>query len=74
MMTLTIARHVALRTAVAMAMSLAVLVSTGAAPVCAQDYASIIAQADRTEADRSARSVLRMSDAISNVLQTQLES
>ena len=52
MMTLAVARHVALRTAVAMAMSLAMLVSTGAAPVRAQDYASIIAQADRTEGDR----------------------
>ena len=51
-MTLAVARHVALHTAVAIAMGLAMLVSTGAAPVCAQDYAAIIAQADRTEADR----------------------
>jgi predicted methyltransferase len=51
-MTLAVARHIALHTAVAFAMGLAMLVSTGAAPVCAQDYAAIIAQADRTEADR----------------------
>lgn len=51
-MALAVARHVALHTAVAIAMGLAMLVSTGAAPVCAQDYAAIIAQADRMEADR----------------------
>ena len=51
-MTFAVARHVALHTAFAIAMSLTMLVSTGAAPVCAQDYAAIIAQADRTEADR----------------------
>ena len=33
-------------------MSLAMLVSTGATPVCAQDYSAIIAQTDRTEAGR----------------------
>ena len=44
-MALAVARHVALHTAVAIAMGLAMLVSTGAAPVCAQDYAAIIAQA-----------------------------
>jgi predicted methyltransferase len=51
-MTLPAVGHFALRIAAVVAISLAILVAKGAAPVCAQDYAAIIAQADRTEADR----------------------
>lgn len=51
-MSFAIVGHLALRTVAVVAISLAILVARGAAPVCAQDYAAIIAQADRTEADR----------------------
>lgn len=51
-MAFAVASHIALRVGAVVAMSLAMLASTGAAPVRAQDYAAIIAQADRTEADR----------------------
>ena len=44
--------HLALRTVAVLAISVAILIANGTAPVCAQDYAAIIAQADRTEADR----------------------
>ncbi len=44
--------QLAVRTIVVLASSLVILVANGLAPVCAQDYAAIIAQADRTEADR----------------------
>lgn len=45
-------RSIALRIGVAVAISLVILASIGAAPARSQDYAAIIAQADRTEADR----------------------
>jgi predicted methyltransferase len=51
-MTFAAVGHLALRTVAVAAISLAILVANGAAPVCAQDYAAIIAQADRTDADR----------------------
>ena len=44
--------HLVRRTIAVVAISLAILIANGTAPVCAQDYAAIIAQADRTEADR----------------------
>jgi predicted methyltransferase len=43
---------IARRIGAAVAISLIILAPIGAAPACAQDYAAIIAQADRTEADR----------------------
>jgi predicted methyltransferase len=43
---------IAFRISVVAAISLVILATIGAAPACAQDYAGIIAQADRTEADR----------------------
>jgi len=43
---------IALRVGTALAVCLVMLASIGAAPASAQDYAAIIAQADRTEADR----------------------
>jgi hypothetical protein len=51
-MTFAAVGHLALRTIAVVAISLAILIANGTAPVCAQDYAAIIAQADRTEADR----------------------
>jgi hypothetical protein len=42
----------ALRIGAAIAIGLVMLASIGAAPARSQDYAAIIAQADRTEADR----------------------
>jgi predicted methyltransferase len=51
-MTFAAASHIAHRTVAVVAISLGILASTDAAPVCAQDYPAIIAQADRTEADR----------------------
>ena len=44
--------QLAVRTIVVLASSLVILVANGLTPVCAQDYAAIIAQSDRTEADR----------------------
>ena len=44
--------NIALRIGVAVAIGLATLASIGAVPARAQDYAAIIAQADRSEADR----------------------
>ena len=50
---LPVAVHqVAARIGVFITISLAILVSVGATPAWAQDYAAIIAQTDRTEADR----------------------
>ena len=50
---MTFARSdIALRIGAAVAIGLVILASIGAAPACAQDYAAIIAQSDRTEADR----------------------
>ena len=43
---------IALRIAAAVAISLVMFASIDAAPACAQDYAAIIAEGDRTEADR----------------------
>src|ERR1700750_429672 len=51
-MPLAVVGHLALRTVAVVAISLAILVATCATPVHAQDYAAIIAQPDRTEADR----------------------
>jgi predicted methyltransferase len=51
-MTFTAIGHLALRTVVVVAISLAILIANVTAPVCAQDYAVIIAQTDRAEADR----------------------
>jgi predicted methyltransferase len=51
-MTIAAIGHLALQTVAMVASSLAILVASGAAPGCAQDYAGIIAQTDRTEADR----------------------
>jgi predicted methyltransferase len=51
-MTLAAVRQAAAHAAAAIAISAAILVSSTAAPVRAQEYAAIIAQADRTEADR----------------------
>jgi predicted methyltransferase len=45
--------NIAFRIATAVAIGLTTLASIGAVPACAQDYAAIIAQADRTEADRA---------------------
>jgi len=45
--------NIALRIGAAVAIGLATLASTGAVPACAQDYAAIVAQADRTEVDRA---------------------
>jgi predicted methyltransferase len=45
--------NIALRIGAAVPIGLATLASTGAVPACAQDYAAIVAQADRTEADRA---------------------
>ena len=44
--------NLALRIGAALAISLVMLASVGAVPTCAQDYAAIIAQPDRTDADR----------------------
>src|ERR1700744_5380489 len=52
-MNVAVVGHLALRTVAVVTISLAILAIKGAAPVCAQDYAAIIAQADRTEADRA---------------------
>jgi predicted methyltransferase len=46
-------RDIALRIGAAVAISLVMLALIGAVPACAQDYATIIAQTDRTEADRA---------------------
>jgi predicted methyltransferase len=43
---------IALRIGAAVAISLVMFASMDSAPACAQDYAAIIAEADRTEADR----------------------
>src|SRR5262245_22508848 len=43
---------IALRIGAAVAISLVMLASIGASPACAQDYAAIVAEADRAEADR----------------------
>jgi predicted methyltransferase len=51
-MTLTAARNVAVRAGAAIALSLVILVFVSGAAVRAQDYAAIIAQPDRTDADR----------------------
>ena len=51
-MTFAAVGHLALRTVAVVAISLAILIANDTAPVCAQDYAAIIAQADRSEADR----------------------
>src|SRR5690242_8567122 len=51
-MTFAAVGHLALRTVAVVAISLAILIANGTAPVCAQDYAAIIAQTDRAEADR----------------------
>ncbi len=48
MMILAAARQVAICASAAIAMSLAIMTT----PVCAQDYAAIVAQPDRTDADR----------------------
>src|SRR5690348_14717659 len=45
--------NIAFRIATAVAIGLTTLASIAAVPACAQDYAAIIAQADRTEADRA---------------------
>jgi len=45
--------NIAFRIATAVAIGLTTLASIGAVPACAQDYAAIIARADRTEADRA---------------------
>ena len=50
-MTFTAVGHLALRTVAVVAISLAIFIANGTAPVCAQDYATIIAQTDRAEAD-----------------------
>jgi predicted methyltransferase len=50
--TLAAARHVAVRAGAAFAMSLAILVAVGVAPVRAQDYAAIVADPGRSDADR----------------------
>jgi predicted methyltransferase len=46
-------RNIGLRIGAAVAISLVMLALVGAVPACAQDYATIIAQSDRTEADRA---------------------
>jgi predicted methyltransferase len=51
-MTLAAARQVAVRAGAAFAMSLAILAATGAAPIRAQDYAAIVADPGRSDADR----------------------
>ena len=51
-MTHTVVRQIAVRVVVAVAMSLAMLVSIDRTPVRAQDYAAIVALPDRTDADR----------------------
>jgi predicted methyltransferase len=51
-MTFAAVGHLASRTVAVVAISLAILIANGTAPVCAQDYTAIIAQADRTEVDR----------------------
>ena len=44
--------HLALRAIAVVAVTLAILVANGVVPVRAQDYAAIVSQADRSEADR----------------------
>jgi predicted methyltransferase len=51
-MSLVVVRHVVRRTCAVIAGILAILASNGAGPVRAQDYVAIVAQTDRTEADR----------------------
>ena len=51
-MTFAAIGHLSLRTVAVVAIGLAILIANGTGPVCAQDYAAIIAQPDRTEADR----------------------
>jgi len=51
-MTLAVACRAAVRAGAAFAISLAILVSIGTAPVRAQDYAAIVAAPDRSDADR----------------------
>lgn len=51
-MTIAAACNIAVRAGTAIALSLAFLLSSPAAPARAQDYAGIIAQPDRTDADR----------------------